>query len=81
MSLLKGDHMDEKELEEKIEKMKEKRYLKSLSLLDLGRELGLAERAVERYREEGDEMKAEELEEYCEKVRREIDGRMGGRKE
>ena len=68
--------MDEEELEEKIEEMKEKRYLKSLSLLDLGRELGLAERAVERYREEGDEERVEELEEYCEKVRREIDGRM-----
>jgi len=46
--------------------------------LDLGRELGLAERAVERYREEGDEEKAEELEEYFEKVRDEIDRRMTG---
>jgi len=33
-----------------MEEMKEKRYLRSLSLLDLGRELGLAERAVERYK-------------------------------
>ena len=77
MSLQDGDHMDEEELEEKIEKMKEKRYLKSLSLLDLGRELGLTERAVERYREEGDEEKAGELEEYCEKVRQEINKRKG----
>jgi len=29
--------------EEKIEEMRERRYLRSLDLLDLGRELGLAE--------------------------------------
>jgi|GEM_PF-7100526 len=62
--------------EEKIEEMREKRYLRSLDLLDLGRELRLAEEAMERYREEGDEDRAEELEEYCEKLRQEIDGRM-----
>jgi len=67
--------MDEEELEEKIEEMKEKRYLRSLSLLDLGRELGLAERAVERYRDEDDEERAEELEEYCEKLKQKIHSR------
>ncbi len=69
---MKGGKMDE----EKIEEMKEKRYLKSLDLLDLGRELRLAERAVERYREKDDESRVEELEEYCERLKEEIDGRM-----
>jgi len=64
--------------EEKIEEMREKRYLKSLDLLDLGRELRLAEEAVERYMEEDVESKVEKLEEYCEKLREEIDGRMRG---
>jgi len=62
--------------EEKIEEIREKSYFRSLDLLDLGKELRLAEKAVERYREEGDEERVEELEEYCEKVRGEIEGRI-----
>ncbi len=57
----------------------EKRYLRSLGLLDLGREFRLAEKAVERSKERGDEDRVEELEEYCERLKREINGRMGGK--
>jgi len=64
--------MDEK----KIEEIREKKYIRSLDLLDLGRELRLAEKALERYREEGDGSRAEELEEYCEKLRQKIDARI-----
>jgi len=63
--------------EEKIEKMRERRYLKSLDILDLGRELRLAEEAVERYKEEDVESKAEELKKYCERLKRKINVRMG----
>lgn len=68
--------MDEK----KIEKIREKKYLRSLDLLQLGRELRLAEEAVERYREEDDENRAEHLEEYCEELKRIINGRIDRRK-
>jgi len=44
--------------------MKERRYLRSLDLLQLGRELRLAEEAMERYKRKEDESKVEELEEY-----------------
>lgn len=64
--------MDEK----KIEEIREKRYLKSLDLLDLGKELRLAEKAIERYREKGNEDKAKELGEYCDKLKREINSRI-----
>jgi len=63
--------------EEKIEEMREKRYLKSLDLLQLGRELRLAEKAIERYKGKGDKSRVEELENYCKRLKREIEGRMG----
>jgi len=62
--------------EEKIEEMREKRYIRSLDLLELGRELRLAEEAVKSSKEQGYEGRVKELEEYCEILRNKIEARM-----
>jgi len=70
----------DKEQQEKIEefrkKMKERRYLRSLTLMELGTELHNAEKQIKDLRKNGNESRLKKMEEYKEKLMKEINGRL-----
>jgi len=64
--------------EERIEYFDYKRYLQSLSLIDLGSELHLLEKHIERCREKGEYERLTRLEKYRKKLQKEINYRALG---
>ncbi len=64
--------------EERVEYFDDKRYLQSLSLIDLGSELHLLEKHIERCREKGEDERLVSLDKYRKKLQKEINCRALG---
>lgn len=70
------EDIDEEEIIEAEDWVKEQRYFNSLSLMDLGTELYYTERQIEKFEENGNDSRLEKAKEYKKKVKKEINARM-----